>query len=172
MTVATSPESFTKNVGFSTLYSTTSAPSPHTPTLPPYASLFSLSLPIAQIVVSSNAASYQAHTFFRQYVLNSNATGSITVDSNNKLTVFGGEDPNVAADAPRVASKIFLGAGVTQSTLIAPSATVAAWKNFLKGASTTGSTSGAQSHGLSWLGRFWLGVLVLCASYFASGSLI
>ncbi|KAH9006395.1 alpha/beta-hydrolase [Lactarius hatsudake] len=110
-----------------------------------------------------------AHTFFRQYVLNSNTTGSITVDSNNKLTVFGGEDPDVAADAPRVASKIFLGAGATQSTLLAPSATVAAWKNFLiKDASTRASTSGAQSR-LSWSGRVWPGVLVLCASL---GSLI
>ncbi|KAH9050289.1 alpha/beta-hydrolase [Lactarius hengduanensis] len=112
-----------------------------------------------------------AHTFFRQYVLNSNTTGSITVDSNNKLTVFGGEDPNVAADAPRVASKIFLGAGATQSTLVAPSATVAAWKNFLKDVSTRASTSGAQSR-LSWSGRVWPGVLVLCTSYLVLGSLI
>lgn len=108
-----------------------------------------------------------AHTFFRQYVLNSNATGSITVDSNNKLTVFGGEDPNAADDAPRVASKVFLGAGVTQSTLAAPAATVAAWRNFLKSAAASAgsSTSGAQS--LSWPGRVGLGVLVLCASCFA-----
>ncbi|KAI9441431.1 alpha/beta-hydrolase [Lactarius indigo] len=112
-----------------------------------------------------------AHTFFRQYVLNSNTTGSITVDSNNKLTVFGGEDPNIAADAPRVASKIFLGAGITQSTLVAPSPTVAAWKNFLKEASMKASTSSAQSR-LSWPGRFWPGVLVLCASYLALGSVI
>ena len=41
MTAATSPGSFTKNAGSSMPYSTTSAPSPHSPTLPPYASLLS-----------------------------------------------------------------------------------------------------------------------------------
>jgi hypothetical protein len=38
MTAATSPGSFTKYVGFSTQYSTTSAHSPHTLSPPPYAS--------------------------------------------------------------------------------------------------------------------------------------
>lgn len=110
----------------------------------------------------------QAYTFFREYVLNSNQTGTITVDSDNKPAVLGGEDPDVADDAPRVASEIFLGAGATQSTLVAPSATVAAWKDFLRGGA---STSGAQS--LSCPGRVELGVLVLCAaSYFAWGALI
>jgi carboxypeptidase D len=100
-----------------------------------------------------------AHTFFREYVFNSNTTGSITIDSNNQLAVLGGEDPDVADDAPRIASRIFLGAGATQSTLVAPSATVAAWKDFLNGGA---STSDAQ--GLSWPGRIWLCVLVLCAA--------
>lgn len=36
MTAATSPGSSTKKEGFSTPYSTTSVPSPHTPTQPPY----------------------------------------------------------------------------------------------------------------------------------------
>lgn len=93
-------------------------------------------------------------------MLNSNTTGSITVDSNNQLAVLGGEDPDVADDVPRVASKIFLGVGATQSTLVAPSATVAAWKNFLNGGAPT---SGVQSR-LSGPGRIWLGVLVLCAA--------
>ncbi|KAF8268910.1 Alpha/Beta hydrolase protein [Lactarius quietus] len=102
------------------------------------------------------------HTFFREYVFNSNTTGSITIDSDNQLAVLGGEDPELADDAPRVASEIFLGVGATQSTLVAPSATIAAWKDFLNGGA---STSGAQS--LSLPVRFWLGVLVSCASYFA-----
>lgn len=100
-----------------------------------------------------------AHTFFREYVFNSNTTGSITIDSNNQLAVLGGEDTDAADDAPRVASNIFIGAGATQSTLVAPSATVAAWKDFLNGGT---STSGTQR--LSWPRRIWLGVSVLCAA--------
>ncbi|KAN0130135.1 serine protease [Lactarius tabidus] len=100
-----------------------------------------------------------AHTFFREYVFNSNTTGSITIDSNNQLAVLGGEDPDVADDAPRIASRIFLGAGATQSTLVAPSATVAAWKDFLNGGAST-----SDARGLSWPGRIWLCVLVLCAA--------
>lgn len=160
--MATSPGSFIKNVGFSTPYSTTSVPSPRTPTPPPYAFIpFTLIAHTAQL--SPNAPIHsQAYTFFREYVVNSNETGTITVDSNKKLAVLGGEDPDVADDAPRVASEIFFGAGATQSTLVAPSATVAAWKNFLKDGA---STSGAQT--LSWPGSF-----VLCALYFALGFLI
>jgi predicted HD phosphohydrolase len=44
--------------------------------------------------------------------LNSNATGSITIDSNNKLAVLEGEDSHAANDAPRVVSEVFLGAKI------------------------------------------------------------
>ena len=57
-----------------------------------------------------------------EYVFNSNTTGSITVNSNNKLVMLGGEDPDVADDAPRVASEIFL----AWARLVAPPAIVAA----------------------------------------------
>jgi len=102
-----------------------------------------------------------AYTFFREFVLNSNTTGSITVDTDNKPAVLGGEDPLAADDAPRIASEIFLGANVTQSTLIAPSATIAAWRHFLvndMGAPTDSAVN------LPWSGRLWTSAL--CAVCF------
>ena len=69
-----------------------------------------------------------------------------------------GGDPDVADDAPRVVSEIFL----AWARLVAPTAIVAAQKYFLNGGA---STSGAMY--LSWPGQFGLGVLVLCASFFA-----
>ncbi|KAI0266542.1 alpha/beta-hydrolase [Gloeopeniophorella convolvens] len=102
-----------------------------------------------------------AYTFFRQFVLSSNTTGSITVDSKNHVVVLGGEDPDAADDAPRVASEIFLGATTTQSTLVAPSATIAAWVGFLENATggAQASTSGADSRLALSAGGLWLGVL-------------
>ncbi|KAI0254636.1 Alpha/Beta hydrolase protein [Lactifluus subvellereus] len=102
-----------------------------------------------------------AYTLFREFVLNSNTTGSITVDSDGKPAVLGGEDPRAADDAPRIASEIFLGANATQSTLIAPSATIAAWQQFLvndMGAPTDSAVS------LPWPGRLWISTL--CAVCF------
>lgn len=52
--------------------------------------------------------------------------------------------------------------GATHVTLVVPPAIVATWKDFLNGGA---STSGAMY--LSWPGQFGLGVLVLCASFFA-----
>ncbi|KAI0300162.1 Alpha/Beta hydrolase protein [Multifurca ochricompacta] len=107
-----------------------------------------------------------AYTFFREFVLNSNATGSITIDSNDKLAVLGGEDPNVADDAPRIASEIFLGAGVTQSTLIAPSATVVAWRSFLNNATGTPTNANSGTERLPWSAGMWLSALcTLCFAF-------
>jgi hypothetical protein len=89
--------------------------------------------------------------------LNSNATGSITIDSNNKLAVLGGEDSHAADDAPRVVSEIFLGAKMTQSTLIAPSATVATWQSFL--ADTLGNPTDSAESLARPSGRLWISVL-------------
>ena len=75
--------------------------------------------------------SRQAYVFYRDFVLNANGTGSITVDSNNNLAVLGGEDPTRADDAPRIATALYLGSATTASTLFAPAATVQAWSTFL-----------------------------------------
>ncbi|TFY81231.1 hypothetical protein EWM64_g2782 [Hericium alpestre] len=72
-----------------------------------------------------------AYVFFRDFILNSNTTGSITSDSKGHTVVLGGENPSIANDVPRIATALFLGATSTQSTLFAPSATVAAWESFL-----------------------------------------
>lgn len=83
-------------------------------------------------------------------------TGSITVDSKNKLAVLGGEDARAADDVPRIASEIFLGATVTQSTLMAPAATIAAWQNFL--VNDTGAPS-SSAVSLPLPGRLWISAL-------------
>ncbi|KAI0051359.1 alpha/beta-hydrolase [Auriscalpium vulgare] len=82
-----------------------------------------------------------AYVFYRDFVVNANATGSLTTTSSNKPAVLGGEDAARADDQPRVASALTL----AQSTVLAPPATLAAWESFLATAAPAGPTSAATS---------------------------
>lgn len=81
-----------------------------------------------------------AFVFLREFVLGSNATGSV-----NGEQVVGGEDPNLAEDIMPGNSYIFYGAVSTASSTAAPAATVAAWNSFIATATLTSPTS-AQTH--------------------------
>ncbi|THH14132.1 hypothetical protein EW146_g6173 [Bondarzewia mesenterica] len=112
-----------------------------------------------------------AYVFYRDFVFNTNSTGSLTVDDSNKPVVLGGESPEVADDVPRVASALFIGSATTASTLFVPSATVQAWESFVgqvAGGFDVVSSSGAHT-GRCWTGSgagvsavlaLWVGVLI------------
>ncbi|KAI0066907.1 alpha/beta-hydrolase [Artomyces pyxidatus] len=104
-----------------------------------------------------------AYTFYREFVVNSNTTGSLTVTANNAPAVLGGEDTARADDAPRVATALFLGASATQSTLFAPSATVAAWASFLASAGVAAPAVSATSAAMGRAGVAWACVAAAAA---------
>ncbi|EIM91454.1 alpha/beta-hydrolase [Stereum hirsutum FP-91666 SS1] len=72
-----------------------------------------------------------ALVFFRDFIINSNATGSITTDTKGDPTALGGENANLADDVPRVETELFVGTSATQGTVFAEPATVSAWASFL-----------------------------------------
>lgn len=69
--------------------------------------------------------------FFRDFIINSNATGSITTDSKGNPTALGGENANLADDVPRVETELFVGTSATQGTVFAEPATLSGWTSFL-----------------------------------------
>lgn len=73
----------------------------------------------------------QALVFFRDFIINSNATGSITTDTKGNPTALGGENADLADDVPRVETELFVGTSATQGTVFAEPATVSAWASFL-----------------------------------------
>ncbi|KAI0031339.1 Alpha/Beta hydrolase protein, partial [Vararia minispora EC-137] len=91
------------------------------------------------------AAPNAAYTFFRDYVLKSSSTGTITIDSNGNTAVLGGENSAAAADVPRVASAIFAGTATTVTTILAPSATVLAWQQFVDPRNSTSGSAAVPS---------------------------
>ncbi|VDC07935.1 unnamed protein product [Peniophora sp. CBMAI 1063] len=84
-----------------------------------------------------------AYGFYRDFVLARGTQGSLSVDGSGQETVLGGEDEGAREDVPRVASDIFVGAGATQGTVAAPSATVAAWASFVDAQLPQATTSAA-----------------------------
>lgn len=71
-----------------------------------------------------------AFVFLREFVLGNNATGTVKGG-----TVVGGTNTKLADFVQTARSAIFTGAGVTQGSYVAPSATIASWEKFIATAS-------------------------------------
>lgn len=86
-----------------------------------------------------------AFTFFREFVLGSNPTGLVTQTSRG-IQVIGGVNSTLAEDVLPGGDEVFYGSGATQSTYVAPSATRAAWRSFIRTATATASpTAGVNA---------------------------
>jgi len=70
-------------------------------------------------------------TFMREFVFGNNETGLVTTSPSGVISVVGGQDPTLAADVLPGQDEIYYGPGVTLSTHVFPSATIAAWKSFM-----------------------------------------
>lgn len=67
--------------------------------------------------------------------------------------MVGGEVSSLAADVMPGQAGIYYGSGTTESTFFFPSATVAAWDNFIATVTATGAGSASQSTGTSTSSR-------------------
>jgi carboxypeptidase D len=79
----------------------------------------------------------------REFIFGFNQTGLVT---NISTTAVGGESVNYTVsshDVIAAAPDIFVGSGSTTSTVIAPSATIAAWDSFLATRVPSGSVNGS-----------------------------
>ncbi|KAJ3559619.1 hypothetical protein NM688_g231 [Phlebia brevispora] len=79
----------------------------------------------------------RAYVLLREFILGSNPTG-LVVSHSHDVTVVGGEDSALAASALIGESAIFVGTGMTQSSTVYPSATIAAWESFIATVTATG----------------------------------
>ncbi|KAI0322891.1 Alpha/Beta hydrolase protein [Amylostereum chailletii] len=102
-----------------------------------------------------------AFVFFRDFVLKSSSIGTITVNSDNKAVVLGGEDAANADDIPRIVTELFIGASTTESTIAMPSATAQAWKDFI--GNVTVATQADQSNAGTLVGVSARCLAVLCS---------
>jgi carboxypeptidase D len=90
--------------------------------------------------------------FVREFVLGSNKTGLVNSSSNS---VVGGEDPALAADVMPGGLVIYYGDGdsaTTSLSTVAPSATLAAWSQFIATATVPGTASGTGTSTASGTG--------------------
>jgi carboxypeptidase D len=79
----------------------------------------------------------------REFIFGFNQTGLVT---NTSTSALGGETVNYTVsshDVIAAAPDIFVGSGSTTSTVIAPSATIAAWDSFLATRVPSGSVNGS-----------------------------
>ena len=86
----------------------------------------------------------QAFTFLREFVLGNNKAGLVTKGPNGAAVVIGGENPALEGII-QGGDEIYIGAGATQTTYIAPAATRAAWKAFIKESEATTTRPGHHS---------------------------
>ncbi|PPQ62877.1 hypothetical protein CVT24_006275 [Panaeolus cyanescens] len=80
-----------------------------------------------------------AYTFFKEFILGNNQTGSV-VTVKGQTVVIGGEDPSLAGiirGGPEVYHRDRLDVNGTQTAYIAPSATRAAWDAYMASATAT-----------------------------------
>ena len=75
----------------------------------------------------------QALVFLREFVLGDNQNGTVLDDG----TVVGGENANLAGEYLAGGNEIFYGSAKTEGIYTAPSATIAAWENFIATATAT-----------------------------------
>lgn len=69
---------------------------------------------------------WQAFTFFREFILGNNKTGLLVDD-----VVVGGENASLASDYLRGSDAIFTGRGSTQGSYTYPTETRSAWDAFM-----------------------------------------
>ncbi|KAI0738607.1 alpha/beta-hydrolase [Daedaleopsis nitida] len=91
------------------------------------------------------ASPSRAYVLFREFILGNNQTGIVTTSPNGTVTVVGGEDPALAADALTGQPGIYLGKGAedsitTTGVYLYPSETVAAWESYLATATAANGT--------------------------------
>ncbi|KII85865.1 hypothetical protein PLICRDRAFT_44287 [Plicaturopsis crispa FD-325 SS-3] len=79
-----------------------------------------------------------AFVLAREFLFGNNQTGLVT-NSSGGVSVVGGENSSLAGDFLPGQAGIFVGSGTTQSTYFFPSATVAAWEQFIHTATATAS---------------------------------
>jgi carboxypeptidase D len=90
----------------------------------------------------------KAFTFAREFILGNNQTGLVTKEGGT-VSVVGGESSALAVNVMSGQPEIFYGSGTTQSTYMAPTATVAAWNSFIATAAPSGDiavATDAPSH--------------------------
>ncbi|KAI0730653.1 alpha/beta-hydrolase [Earliella scabrosa] len=75
-------------------------------------------------------------TLFREFIFGSNPTGLVRTGPNGAV-VEGGEDASLAVDAIRGQEGIFVGSISTTGTVAYPTATIAAWDEFIATATAT-----------------------------------
>jgi len=68
----------------------------------------------------------QAFVFLREFVLGRNDTGLVKGKS-----VVGGENPDLAEFIQSGSAPIYTGAGTTEGSYVAPTATIASWDRFI-----------------------------------------
>ncbi|KAH9951151.1 alpha/beta-hydrolase [Amylocystis lapponica] len=86
------------------------------------------------LVADNNPTS--ALVLLREFILGSNQTGLVT-NASGTVSVLGGENTTLAQDVLPGQDGIFVGSGTTQSTYTYPSATLAAWQDFIVTATAT-----------------------------------
>jgi len=104
-----------------------------------------------------------AFTFLREFVFGSNTTGLVTNSSSGEVTVVGGENATLAEDIMAGSEEIFYGSGSTMSTLVFPSATIAAWESFIQTATANAnapSGSPAANHNTGHRATAGVGMLI------------
>ena len=101
----------------------------------------------------------QAFVFLREFVLGDNTTGLVTSSG-----VIGGENSTMLhGDVLLGQDVIFYGSGTTVSSMIAPTASMSAWLQFLQTATVAPSasaTSGTTSDAIRTRSSLGLGMLV------------
>ncbi|KZT24766.1 alpha/beta-hydrolase [Neolentinus lepideus HHB14362 ss-1] len=110
-----------------------------------------------------------AYTFLREFVLGSNQTGLVDSTSGS---IVGGEVATLAGDYLPGGLEIFYGSGTTQSTYVAPSATIAAWEKFIQTADPITTAAGSGSSKKNAAGRAGFGIGSLMASFVVTITLL
>ncbi|KAI0352156.1 alpha/beta-hydrolase [Trametes cingulata] len=82
----------------------------------------------------------------REFIIGNNQTGLVT-NSSGTVSVVGGESTSLAVDAISGQLGIYVGSGTTQSTYTYPSATIAAWNNFIATATAISGSAGGSGSG-------------------------
>ena len=88
-------------------------------------------------------ATHQALTFIREFVLGSNQNGSLGSDG----TTVGVSHPLAGDIMPGENNPIFTGSGTTMGSTMWPTATIAAWDQFMATTVVAGSGGGGANAG-------------------------
>ncbi|KAI0642261.1 alpha/beta-hydrolase [Trametes meyenii] len=95
----------------------------------------------------------------REFIFGNNQTGLVT-NTSGTVSVIGGESSSLAVDAIPGQLGIYLGSGTTESTYTYPSATIAAWNNYIV---TATAISNKAATGASPSGNGAVSTIGLCS---------